>query len=563
VNEASEEACVAALTRACRDFCKSKGCTVEGEKCVRKEPTPGCALDGGRWKKTYTCQCKCIKKCGCDCYFSKDCQGSAAGDTSQRFCEWNKGAKGRRVGMIKPPQCLETNEDVCDCMVPKPPDRPADQKGKCSRNFDREQQQNKKNPCDGICLSAPNGSDYAYHAPAAVAESFDLWARAIIDAAAGGGGLPDHALVHEAEESLGEDELGYMMGRHVESLLIEMAGEELFVWHPTHPHGADDHTVGDLSHNPCLVEGLRRLAAAQVAEIISTGAAEEYFLTIPRLCPGIWSSADFCSNRESSLDPATCLLLRVQAFATYVTTLPVVESESGAGGCPGACTLPDGVCDLQAGSDCLSMGGSYLGDDTSCDAVLSPADLGACCYLGPECINGWQGEACLVNGGQFYGPGSTCDTLYAGGTCLPPPRACCIPPGCLDGLLITDCTAMGGFWFPSDVPCSALRAGGLCPCLYGDIYPPGGDAVVEIGDVLGILEGYAHPLPCISLPAAEIVYDGACQTSCGSDVDCTGALPSVCTAMGHCCDGVDLGEVLAILGVYASIAACPDICLGE
>ncbi|MBT4585159.1 MAG: S8 family serine peptidase, partial [Phycisphaerae bacterium] len=75
----------------------------------------------------------------------------------------------------------------------------------------------------------------------------------------------------------------------------------------------------------------------------------------------------------------------------------------------GACCLPEGGCsDTETEADCLSAGGEYNGDDSTCGFSNCP-DNGACCFDDGSCTYGMP-DQCIELGGAFQGNGTACDT---------------------------------------------------------------------------------------------------------------------------------------------------------
>lgn len=82
----------------------------------------------------------------------------------------------------------------------------------------------------------------------------------------------------------------------------------------------------------------------------------------------------------------------------------------------------------------------------------------------------------------------------------------------------------GGFW--------SGAAAAPCTCqLYADVAPDGGDCIVELGDVLCVLAGYA----ATGCPQADIA-------PCGGD------------------GLTELADVLAVLGAYSEVYLCAHPC---
>jgi hypothetical protein len=83
----------------------------------------------------------------------------------------------------------------------------------------------------------------------------------------------------------------------------------------------------------------------------------------------------------------------------------------------GACCFPDGSCTVLSADDCGAQGGSYQGDDTTCDGVVcdQPDPTGACC-VGTVCFV-LTADECAAQGGVYKGDDVPCDDTI----CLPVP----------------------------------------------------------------------------------------------------------------------------------------------
>jgi hypothetical protein len=77
----------------------------------------------------------------------------------------------------------------------------------------------------------------------------------------------------------------------------------------------------------------------------------------------------------------------------------------------GACCFEDGTCQVLDADACLTAGGAYQGDDTSCDpnpCPQPPPVEGACCFEDGSCeVLG--ADACLTAGGVYQGDDTSCD----------------------------------------------------------------------------------------------------------------------------------------------------------
>jgi hypothetical protein len=120
-----------------------------------------------------------------------------------------------------------------------------------------------------------------------------------------------------------------------------------------------------------------------------------------------------------------------------------VECCPGAGPAQGACCFPLGdSCEVLTQADCLSSGGTYLGDGTSCTPNDCPV-VWACC-VGEVCSMETS-EDCDGLGGDFLGEGFDCDPNPCQGE---PESACCFAGGACSMLTNDDCLAQGGVPHP-------------------------------------------------------------------------------------------------------------------
>lgn len=251
------------------------------------------------------------RACFCNCYFDRDCPGVDPDPANQGdLCNVNFNIGGR---------CSSAAELLFGCLCMKPKPTGPNQAGKCN-----SRDQGGSSNCDGVCQSPNAGSSFASYAPFSLSESIQLWGDAIIDIAESGGGLVDEQLAQQAMDALGDSDHGDVLGRHVGSLLVSMAGDD-FIYHPEGVHMFAGHTVGDLSGNSCLVEALRRIVDAQRNEIASPGTGAAIMETIPTICPDVFNRADPCAIAGGTVH---CLKRNMRSLSTYLTT---VREEQGSG----------------------------------------------------------------------------------------------------------------------------------------------------------------------------------------------------------------------------------------
>ncbi len=77
----------------------------------------------------------------------------------------------------------------------------------------------------------------------------------------------------------------------------------------------------------------------------------------------------------------------------------------------GACCLPvTGECQLRSQANCLSLGGNYSGDNTTCAPNPCPEPVGACCLNNGSCVDTVPSN-CTTLGGMFRYGASACATV--------------------------------------------------------------------------------------------------------------------------------------------------------
>ncbi len=107
----------------------------------------------------------------------------------------------------------------------------------------------------------------------------------------------------------------------------------------------------------------------------------------------------------------------------------------------GACCVGTD-CSIETESDCTGMGGTYQGDDTACDP--NPCANGACCKDGDCTITTEAGCD-----GEYQGDGTTCEGVDCGEATS---GACCVGSDC-SIQTPSDCTGMGGTYQGDDTTC--------------------------------------------------------------------------------------------------------------
>ncbi len=238
----------------------------------------------------------------------------------------------------------------------------------------------------------------------------------------------------------------------------------------------------------------------------------------------------------------------------------------------GACCA-GGVCSISAQADCLNQGGTYFGDDTTCDDpnLCTPPVTGACCVAG-QCTIASSAD-CNNQGGIYFGDGTTCDDPDL---CNAPTGACCIAGVC-NILPPIACINQGGNYFGDGtdcadpnlcgVPMGACCTGGVCEVLAE------ADCTNQGGLWAGPGTDCADPNLCAPPPTGACCTINQCnvlsQADCdaaggswmGADTQCLG--PASCAR--HCgsaavnCDG-DIGTDSDISAYFNCLAGnCPPL----
>jgi uncharacterized protein YegL len=150
---------------------------------------------------------------------------------------------------------------------------------------------------------------------------------------------------------------------------------------------------------------------------------------------------------------------------------------------PGGCCLPDGTCiPVPAASECLAMGGVYLGFGVPCGTpgfeCLKYREKGACC-LAEGCVN-LTGFDCYAVGGYWFGPLTDCTVVVPTGNCR---AACCTDRGCVIVVTPAECDERDGVYlgpgsFCADCPDSPVL---------GDA---NGNGLVDADDLSGLLSAF-------------------------------------------------------------------------
>ncbi len=187
----------------------------------------------------------------------------------------------------------------------------------------------------------------------------------------------------------------------------------------------------------------------------------------------------------------------------------------------GACCFNDGSCNNLTEADCLAAGGTYQGDNTTCETTTCPVQ-GACCLPGGSCVTAAdQAECENVFGGTYQGDGTDCATVdcASGGACC---FSCPDTNVCTEEVDAAACLALGGVYIGDGTTCGATNCADYCQAdLDGD-----GDVDVFDFGVFGPNFGSVGVTRC----QGDFDCDGDVDVFdfgvFGPDFGCSGLLPA-------------------------------------
>ena len=210
-------------------------------------------------------------------------------------------------------------------------------------------------------------------------------------------------------------------------------------------------------------------------------------------CPADWVGDGYCDDGSYSHN-GVAIFLNCDAFDCDSGDCPAESCDGGGGGgATGACCIGTQCSDGLSSDDCSAFGGTYQGDDSSCNSV----DCGG--GGGGECPDGWsedcqgtcfpnevfdawlgdtycddgsyipfdygctecpEGVAMFLNCDEFNCDNGDCPEESCGGGGGGGTGACCIGTQCSDGLSSDDCSAFGGTYQGDDSSCNSVDCGG-------------------------------------------------------------------------------------------------------
>jgi hypothetical protein len=251
------------------------------------------------------------------------------------------------------------------------------------------------------------------------------------------------------------------------------------------------------------------------------------------------------------------------ASGAYTEGAPCAPGFCVLGAC---CNNTTGACTTVGQSSCLSGGGSYVGDNTTCPNAACPAS-GACCSgtTGSTCTASRTQSACLaLTNGFWLGADSTC----TGTPCAT--GACCFANGSCCNYFSNLCATIGGVASASGVTCTSAGncvsapANDLCASAttitVGAVVTGHNFNATTTGDGLNTLCSTTRASRGIWFkftPAATSVYE---ISTCGSSWD---NILGVWVGAGD--DGSPTHTVMscADLSTWAYVACADDGCTGN
>ncbi len=254
-----------------------------------------------------------------------------------------------------------------------------------------------------------------------------------------------------------------------------------------------------------------QLLVSGTSDLDGSGRTDWSDFDVVQTCVGgpgaVVSAACRCADLDGDAD------IDLADFALFMLDF------DGAGLHAGACCAGNGTCSVQPAGACITGGGTYLGDDTTC---VPGACSGACCFPG-GCLD-LAGGQCGIAGGTFQGAGTACATTSCVAT---PTGACChANEACTFGTAAA-CSGAGGTYQGDNTTCGGVDC----------TIPPTG-ACCHANE--SCTEGAEST--CVTAGGTYQGDDTTCATS-----DCTVA------ATGACCNPANWG--CAVMTEVACFAA--------
>ena len=316
-------------------------------------------------------------------------------------------------------------------------------------------------------------------------------------------------------------------------------------------------------------------------------------------CPANWVGDGYCDDGSYSYNGVP-IYLNCDEFNCDEGDCPAEScGDGGGGGGTGACCIGTDCADDLSSDDCSAFGGTYQGDDSSCNSVDCGGGGGGECPDGwsedcqgtcfpNEFFDAWLGDSYCDDGtyipydygctecppgvGMFLNcdafncdngdcPAESCGGGGGGGT-----GACCIGTDCADDLSSDDCSAFGGTYQGDDSSCNSVDCGGggggECPdgwsedcqgtCFPNEFFDAWlGDSYCDDGTYIPYDYGCTECPPGVGMFLNCDTFscdNGDCpEESCGGG---GGGGTGACCVGSDCVDDLSSGDCSAFGGTY-------------
>ena len=235
--------------------------------------------------------------------------------------------------------------------------------------------------------------------------------------------------------------------------------------------------------------------------------------------------------------------------------------------CDGACCFADGTCTQTNQGNCTSGGGTYKGVGVACTAGLC---VGACCLPNGSCSDAQSRNLCSAAGGVYKGDGTTC----GGSPCT---GACCALNGSCQQLTLTQCTGQGGTWNGPATNCGTFTCPVAGACCLSDGSCVNGQTQAQCAGLGGNWDGAATVCGAVGICERACCFGSGCVNLTKSDcTDSAGTWQGVlyhcngsscptgacCLTLGDCVEATTPVSCAAMGGTFkngmtCAQAACP------
>lgn len=171
----------------------------------------------------------------------------------------------------------------------------------------------------------------------------------------------------------------------------------------------------------------------------------------------------------------------------------------------GACCMPDGSCsDDMLEPDCVTAGGTYEGDDSTCAQTSCPLPDGACCLADFNCVQLTEADCGLFAGSTWAGPLTPCTS------CPEATGACCVAPGDCFILTQTVCNLIpDSRWAGPLTTCEDTNLNGVADVCDAGAADIDFDGDVDMDDVIALVQVLlGTPLDPMHVARADLNGDG-------------------------------------------------------